>query len=129
MNSDTRNAALLRARDNTRTAAQWLVLLRHRNHPRAPEFSVWISTYHDMLDPAAPDESRVAACRRLHAAVSGSAEAERCTAQAFLVDHQDPDPYEACRGTTLRGAVLEMIAGLLDAALQEFSAAGISVDL
>lgn len=59
--SDARTTAVLRARELTTKAAQWLVLLRHRSHPGAPEFSVWISTYHDMLDPAATDELRLGA--------------------------------------------------------------------
>jgi hypothetical protein len=51
------------------SAAAWLSRIRYRVHGQAPVFSPAISTYHEMVDPSAPPEKRLAACRRMLEAV------------------------------------------------------------
>jgi len=76
---ETQTTALAQARGLTRCAAQWLDLIDFRAHAAAEPFSPSMSTYHDMLDPAATDAARLAVfvkgvVRRFHAAslISGA---------------------------------------------------------
>ena len=115
---DTRTAGLDQARSLTRYAAQWLDLLDFRAHAAAVPFSPSLSTYHDMLDPAATDAARLAACRGMHHQVRRRAEAERLEGEATHARVRPVDPYGLRWRTTRDGATLETIACLLSAAIE-----------
>ena len=117
---ETQTAALARARDLTRCAAQWLDLIDFRAHAAAEPFSPSMSTYHDMLDPAATDAARLAACRGMHQQVCRRVEAERLDGEAIHARQRPIDPYGLRWRTTPDGATLETIACLLSAAIEVF---------
>ena len=114
-----------RARALSLRAAQWLALIRFQVRAGAPTFTPDISTYHDMFNSAAPDERRLAACRRMHEAMRRQAELERWAAEGIRAQSHPRDPYGREWMTTPRGAVLETIAGTLSEAVETFEAAGV----
>ena len=114
-----------RARALTLRAAQWLALIRFQVRAGAPTFTPDVSTYHDMFDPAAADERRLAACRRMHEVLRRQAELERWAAEGIRAQSHPRDPYGREWMTTPRGAILETIAGRLSEAVETFEAAGV----
>ena len=98
------------------SAAAWLSRIRYRVHGGAPVFSPAISTYHEMADPAAAPEKRLAACRRMLEAVQRHIVVELIQADEQPEPFRD-DPYGIELGTTERGAILEMIAVMLEVAI------------
>lgn len=119
---ETQTATLAQARNLTRRAAQWLDLIDFRAHAAAEPFSPSMSTYHDMLDPAATDAARLAACRGMHQKVCRRVEAERLEGEAIHARQRPIDPYGLRWRTTRDGATLETIANLLSAAIEAFQA-------
>ena len=117
---ETQTATLARARDLTRRAAQWLDLIDFRVHAAVETFSPSMSTYHDMLDPAATDAARLAACRGMHQQVCRRVKVERLKGEAAYACHRPIDPYGLRWRTTQNGATLETIARLLSSAIESF---------
>lgn len=105
------------ARDLTRFAGQWLDLLKFQVHAAAPTFSPSHSRYHDMLDPAATDSARLAACSVMLAAVVQNEQISRLEGEAEYARQRPVDPYNLHWRTTQQGAALTMIARLLSAAI------------
>jgi hypothetical protein len=122
MMCETQTAAVAQARDLTRRVAQWLDLIDFRAHAAAETFSPSMSTYHDMLDPAATDAARLAACRGMHQQVCRRVEAERLEGEAIHARQRPIDPYGLRWRTTRYGATLETIACLLSTAIKIFEA-------
>jgi hypothetical protein len=120
MMCDTRTAGLDQGRSLTRRAAQWLDLIDFRAHAAAVPFSPSMSTYHDMLDPAATDAGRLAACRGMYQKVCRRAEAQRLEGEATDARLRPVDPYGLRWRTTRDGATLETIACLLSASIEIF---------
>ena len=99
------------------SAARWLSRIRYRVNAQAPAFGPSLPTYHNMADPAAPPEKRLAACRRVLSGVQRHVVVEQVKAE----DQPEPyreDPHGIEFGTTERGAILEMIAATLEAAIE-----------
>lgn len=119
---ETQTATLAQARDLTRLAAQWLDLIDFRAHAAAEPFSPSMSTYHDMLDPAATDAARLAACRRMHQQVCRRVEVERLEGEATHARLRLIDPYGLRWRTTRDGATLETIARQLSTAIEALQA-------
>ncbi|SFQ47374.1 hypothetical protein SAMN05421853_106249 [Roseivivax halotolerans] len=119
---ETQTATLAKARSLTRLAAQWLDLIDFRAHAAAEAFSPSMSTYHDMLDPAATDAARLAACRGMRQKVCRRIAAERLDGEAAFARRRPIDPYGLRWRTTPDGATLETIASLLSAAIESFQA-------
>ena len=117
---ETQTDMLAQARDLTRRAAQWLDLIDFRAHAAAVPFSPSMSTYHDMLDPAATDAARLAACRRMHQQVCRRVEVERLEGEATYARQRTIDPYGLRWRITHDGATLETIACLLSNAIDSF---------
>ena len=110
------------ARELTRIAAQWLVILSFSAFRGAPTFSASMCHYHAMLDPDATDADRLAACRAMHACVRRRAEAEDLEGKAKRLQERPVDPYDAHWHTTRDGAAMWMITHLLDCAIRGFDA-------
>jgi hypothetical protein len=108
-----------RARELTLRSGQWLRLYRFRIHKGAPILGPGITTYDAMFDPAANDEQRRDACAGYLPHVRRQAENERWEAKG----ERSIDPYKREWCNTKRGAVLEVIAELLEAAVAGFDAA------
>jgi pyrroline-5-carboxylate reductase len=119
---ETQTATLAQARDLTRLAAQWLDLIDFRAHAAAEPFSPSMSTYHDMLDPAATDAARLAACRGMHQQVCRRVEVERLEGEATYARQRPIDPYALRWRITRDGATLEAIARLLSTSIEAFQA-------
>ena len=117
---ETQTATLAQARNLTRRAAQWLDLIDFRAHTAAEPFSPSMSTYHDMLDPAATDAARLAACRGMHQQVCRRVEVERLEGEASHARQRPIDPYGLRWRITPYGATLETIALLLSDAIESF---------
>ncbi|MGX0879402.1 hypothetical protein ACSSV4_004111 [Roseovarius sp. MBR-154] len=122
MMCETQTATLAQARALTRRAAQWLDLINFRAHAAAEPFSPSMSTYHDMLDPAATDAARLAACRGMHQQVCRRIEAERLEGEATYARQRPIDPYGLRWRIPRDGATLETIACLLSTAIESFQA-------
>lgn len=122
MMRETQTSRLFQARDLTRRAAQWLDLIDFRAHAAAEAFSPSMSTYHDMLDPAATDAARLAACRGMHQQVCRRVEVERLEGEATHARVRPVDPYGLRWRTTRHGATLETIACLPLASIKIFEA-------
>ena len=122
MMCETQTAAPAQAHALTRRAAQWLDLIDFRAHAAAEPFSPSMSTFHDMLDPAATDAARLAACRGMHRQVCRRVEVERLEGEASHARLRPIDPYGLRWRTTPDGATLETIACLLSAAIEAFQA-------
>ena len=73
-----------------------------------------------MLDPAADDERRRAACAGLLPHVRRQAENERWRAEGERARILPSDPYRQEWRTTRHGAALETVAELLEVALASF---------
>ena len=119
-------AQLIRARALTILCAQHLCLIGFRSGSDKPILGPAISTYHDMLDPDASDERRLAACRRYQGPIARHAELEEL--QGDLSSPRPPDwadPYRLASHTTLRGALLRYIEADLAEAVLNFKAAGV----
>lgn len=98
-------------------AAAWLSRIGYRVSAEAPIFGPRIPTYHDLADPAAPAERRLAAAQRMLAAI----ERHIIVEQVKFADTPEPfaeDPHGIELRTTERGAALELIAALLQAAVE-----------
>lgn len=119
---------LIKARKDTRTAAQWLNLLHFRVNARAPFFSTSMTLYHDMLDPDATDYARAEACRKMLEPVERQLLFEDQKGIDSCALTRPIDPYRAHWRTTERGAALAAIAWLLRAALEAFDGATPPVD-
>ena len=115
-------ATRAQARCLTCYAGQWLELIHFRAHAAAETFSTSMTTYHDMLDPAASDAARLEACRRMRRQVRRRAAAERLEGEAAHARLRPIDPYGLRWRTTPDGATLETIACLLSAAIEIFEA-------
>lgn len=102
------SAELVRARALTVRSAQLLTLLGFSIGPGRPILGPAISTYHDMLAPDTTDERRFAACRRYLEPVGCYAELEELRDEP--VGRHMVDPYRLALRTTLRGALLQIIA-------------------
>lgn len=114
---------LERARSLTRLAAQWMELMKFRAQASAPAFSPSMSHYHDMLDPAATDPARLAACRTMRECVLRRAHVEDLDGEATYAGLRPVDPYRLHWRTTREGATLWMIGQLLTTAIESFEAA------
>lgn len=110
------------ARELTRIAAQWLVILSFSAFRGATVFSSSMCHYHAMLDPAATDAQRLASCRAMRDCVRRRAEAEDLEGKAKRLQERPVDPYDAHWHTTRDGASLWMIVHLLDCAISGFEA-------
>ena len=119
---ETQTATLAQARDLTRRAAQWLDLIDFRAHTAAVPFLPSMSMYHDMLDLAATDAARLAACRGMHQQVCLRVEVERLEGEATHARVRPVDPYGLRWRTTRHGATLETIACLLSTSIKIFEA-------
>jgi hypothetical protein len=73
-----------------------------------------------MLDPAATDADRLAACRAMYKSVLRRAEIEDMEGQSRRLQHRPVDPYTMHWHTTPEGAALRMIAHLLSCATVGF---------
>jgi hypothetical protein len=120
MMCETQTATLAQARGLTRRSAQWLDLIDFRAHAGAEAFPPSMSTYHDMLDPAATDAARLAACRGMRQQVCRRVESESLDGEAAYARQRPIDPYGLRWRTTHDGATLETIACLLSAAIEIF---------
>lgn len=110
------------ARELTRIAAQWLIILRFSAFRGATVFSASMCHYHAMLDPAATDAQRLAACRAMRKCVLRRAEAEDLEGKANRLQERPVDLCDAHWHTTRDGAALRMITHLLDCAIRGFEA-------
>lgn len=110
------------ARDLTRFSGQWLELLKFQVHAAAPTFSPSVSRYHEMLDPAATDSARLAACTVMLAAVVRNEQISLLEGEAEYARQRPVDPYSLHWRTTQKGAALTMIARLLSTAISIFEA-------
>lgn len=79
-----------------------------------------MSPYHEMLDPAANDAVRLAACRGMYQQVSRRVEAERLEGEAIHARLTRADPYGLRWRITHDGATLEAIACVISAATELF---------
>src|SRR6056297_3307667 len=122
MMATDRSATLAQARSLTRYAGQWLDLINFRAHAGAGTFSPSMSTYHDMLDPAATDAARLAACRSMYQQVCRRVEVERLEGEATHARLRLIDPYGLRWRTTRDGATLETIARQLSTAIEALQA-------
>jgi len=120
MMENERKNALETARTLTRFAAQWMELMKFRAHASAPAFSPSMSHYHDMLDPAATDSARLAACRTIRECVLRQAHNEDLDGEATYVGRRPMDPYRLHWRTTREGATLWMIGQILTTAIESF---------
>lgn len=111
---------LLRARQLSRRAGQWLVVIRFRSHASAPSFSESVQHYHVLLDAASSDGDRRASCRTMLDSVRQQLAVEELRAQAKFATERPADPYHAEWRVTGRGAVLHVIAELLSDAIRAF---------
>ena len=121
MENEKKNT-LVTARTLTRLAAQWMELMKFRAHASAPAFSPSMSHYHDMLDPAATDSARLAACRTMRECVLRQAHIEDLDGEATYVGCRPMDPYRLHWRTTREGATLFMIGQILTTAIEAFEA-------
>jgi hypothetical protein len=112
----TINEALVRGR--ALEAARWLALTRFRGRPTGPVFSPLISTYADMFDPDAELPRLLEACRGMREQVARQIVVEQIVAEEIWAgrDRID-DPYRLAWRKSERGALLEMVARILDDAL------------
>lgn len=111
---------LARARRESLRAGQWLRLLLFRVHPGAPILGPGMTHYAHLLDPAADDADRRASCAALLPHVRRQADDERWRAEGERARRQAGDPFDREWPTTQRGAALEAIAELMEAALADF---------
>ncbi|MFD3189024.1 hypothetical protein ACFMPD_01955 [Sedimentitalea sp. HM32M-2] len=110
------------ARALTLRAGRWLALLGFQTRPGAPRFLPGMCSYHDMLDPAAPDERHRVSVRALLPAVERKTEIERCKGGEALAARPRHDPHGGQWRMTERGAALEVTAGLLRDAVKRYRA-------
>jgi hypothetical protein len=115
-------AKLENARELTRISAQWLRIIDFAAFKGAPVFSPSVCHYHSMLDPAATDADRLAACRAMHKCVLRRADVEELEGQSRRLQYRLVDPYQMHWHTTAEGAALWMIAHLLSCAIRGFEA-------
>lgn len=100
-------------------AAAWLSRIGYRVNAQASTFGPLISTYHDLADPAAPQDRRLAACQKMLEPIRRHVIVE----QVRAADSPKPfhtDPHGVEFRTTERGAILELIAAILEAAIDAF---------
>ncbi|SFQ12423.1 hypothetical protein [Tranquillimonas alkanivorans] len=117
---------LERARALTVEAAKWIIVFQFSIRPGGNTLDVNVTTYHEMLDPSAPDALRLAACRRMHEAAKFQAQMEAWEAKRATRTTHRRDPYGLEWCTTQRGAVLEHLAELLEAAIFGYEASGVT---
>lgn len=117
---------LKRARALTVEAARWIVLFQFTIRPGGITLDVNVTTYHELFDPAAPDEVRLIACRCMHEAAKFQAQIEAWNASRSAGMTPRRDPYGLEWRTTRRGAVLEHLAELLETAIAEYKAGGVT---
>ncbi|SFP92985.1 hypothetical protein [Tranquillimonas alkanivorans] len=106
---------LEKARDMTLRATQWLNVNQLRVRPSGPPFSWRITTYMATVDPAATDEERLVASRRMLKALEVHARQERWEYDSAQGSYRDRDPLVREWETTERDAVLETLDKLLRA--------------